>query len=235
MSTLLGRYLNTQEPAEIGDIEQRKGVYVLGRSGTGNSSLLVNMMEHDVKNRHGVFFLDPHGEAIHDFRTRFDVAGRTNDIILLDPAKESDRFSINLLACKDINSDGKRQNTYDRAYTVFRNLWVKDKDFGPWLQASLQHALNTRAGIIFSTSVLVNIKRSGRWYKEDDKNVDDWREFIRIVPSPLLRPIKEYKPRMEWFMPKSKKGIDKWKMENHTLVKFSSNIIRQCERGRLFD
>jgi Helicase HerA, central domain len=143
MSTLLGRYVDTQEPAEIGDIERRRGVYVLGRSGTGKSSLLVKMMEHDVKNGHGVFFLDPHGDANENFRTGCDLAGRTQDIIILDPEKEEYSFAINLLSCKNLHTERDRQDTYDRSYTVFEKLWGREKEFGVWLQSSLQHTLNT--------------------------------------------------------------------------------------------
>lgn len=82
--------------------------------------------------------------------------------------------------------------------------------------------------------LLINIRRSTHWYKEDDKNIDEWREFTRMVPCPGLRPISEYKPRMGWFMPKWEKGRDKWKSENHTLVKFSDDVLKQFKRGTLF-
>jgi hypothetical protein len=81
--------------------------------------------------------------------------------------------------------------------------------------------------------LLINIRRSTQWYKEDDKNIDEWRKFTGMVPCPALRPISEYKPRMGWFTP-TEKGMAKWKFENHTLVKFSENILRQFKSGTLF-
>lgn len=142
MSTVIGRFFDTNEPAVIGDMERRAGVYVLGRSGMGKSSLLVRMMGTDVKSAHSVFFLDPHGDAIEDFKNRCDLAGRIDDIILLDPEREETSFAINLLSCKDVNSSKERQDTYNRAYKVFHDLWQKEKEFGVWLQSSLRHTIN---------------------------------------------------------------------------------------------
>src|SRR5687767_610025 len=42
----IGTDLQTGENVEIGDIERRSGLYILGKSGMGKSTLLVNLM-HD--------------------------------------------------------------------------------------------------------------------------------------------------------------------------------------------
>jgi hypothetical protein len=98
---------------------------------------------------------------------------------------------------------------------------------GDMIADTIQHMKNNK-------ELLVNIRRDARWYREDDKNIDEWREFARVVPCPLLKPIKEYKPRMGWFMPSNQEKLERWKRENHTLVRFSNNIIKQFQRGRLF-
>jgi DNA-binding protein H-NS len=134
----LGTDSQTHETLKIGDIERRSGLYVLGKPGMGKSALLVNMMKADIDNRHGVFFLDPHGEAITDLLERLDTSGLSRTL-LLDPEDEKHSFGINLLSCKNIRSLKERTETYTRAYNVFYKLW--EDQFGPWLQLILQNTL----------------------------------------------------------------------------------------------
>jgi DNA replication protein DnaC len=69
-SVRLGRDSVTEQEVRIGDIERRSGLYVLGKPGMGKSALLVNIMLGDSDNGHGLFFLDPHGDAITDLARR---------------------------------------------------------------------------------------------------------------------------------------------------------------------
>jgi DNA helicase HerA-like ATPase len=92
----IGRDFETNEPVRLGDIERRSGLYILGRSGTGKTSLLVRLIEQDIKNGHGIFFLDPHGHGIEDIKARCDLSGRETDILSFDPQDEKFAFGINL-------------------------------------------------------------------------------------------------------------------------------------------
>ena len=136
---IIGNDLTSNQPVTIGDIERRSGLYVLGISGMGKSTLLVNLMVHDIQNGHGLFFLDPHGDAISDVVDHAFYERIQSEAIVLDPTDEHESFGINLLACKDINSLTQRVNAYTRAKNVFEKIW--EDDFGPWLQLILQNTL----------------------------------------------------------------------------------------------
>src|SRR4051794_23159305 len=77
----LGKAGNTD--VSIGDIERRSGLYMLGKPGMGKSSLLVNLAAQDIKHGHGIFFLDPHGDALLDLLRRGDTDALTQRAILL--------------------------------------------------------------------------------------------------------------------------------------------------------
>jgi hypothetical protein len=94
---------------------------------------------------------------------------------------------------------------------------------------TIQHMENNRELL-----VKFGHRRRMPWYREDDDNVEEWRRVIRVIGGPRLRPIKDYKPQIGWFKPRSESAHEKWKRENHTLVRFAGNIIRQFERGTLF-
>jgi len=136
-SVVLGRD-EGGEIVSLGDIERCSGLYILGKPGMGKSALMVNIMLQDMRARRGMFFLDPHGEAIEDLlrRTPQDNLELT---LLLDPEDETHSFGINLLSCKDLRSLRERTATYTRAYNVFYKLW--EDEFGPWLQLILQNVL----------------------------------------------------------------------------------------------
>jgi hypothetical protein len=120
----------------MGDIERRSGLYILGKPGMGKSALMVNLANNDILSHNGVFFLDPHGDAIDDLLTCQAGVGM---LYLLDPENETTSFGINLLACRNTASLRERTDTYTRAYNVFYKLW--ENQWGPWLQLILQNTL----------------------------------------------------------------------------------------------
>jgi hypothetical protein len=123
----------------LGDIERRSGLYILGKPGMGKSALMVNIMLQDIAHEHGLFFLDPHGEAIDDILRRIPARENFDLTLLFDPEDEKHSFGINLLSCKDITSLKERTDTYTRAYNVFFKLW--EEQWGVWLQLILQNVL----------------------------------------------------------------------------------------------
>jgi hypothetical protein len=121
----------------IGDIEHRSGLYILGKPRMGKSWLLVNMILQDIKHGHGVFFLDPHGDAIDDTVNRSYLA-----CYLLDPESDTHDFAINLLECSDIKDQRPRNDTYNKAKSVFDKLWKNTFEERPWLQLILQNTIH---------------------------------------------------------------------------------------------
>jgi hypothetical protein len=137
-SVRLGRDSETGQEVRIGDIERRSGLYVLGKPGMGKSALMVNMMREDAEHGHGLFFLDPHGDAITDLARRLPEK-RVHGALLFDPSDETHSFGINLLHCANTRSLKEREETYTRAYNVFYKLW--EEQWGVWLQLILQNVL----------------------------------------------------------------------------------------------
>lgn len=118
----IGRGVDTGELLSISDTARRSGLYILGRSGSGKTELLKRMILGDIDHGHGIFFVDPHGDAIDDLITRLP-AQRIKDVISIDPDLESYSFGINLLSCNNIASWSEREATYNRAKAVFDKLW----------------------------------------------------------------------------------------------------------------
>src|SRR5690242_18802245 len=52
----------TLHPVHLTDAERLHHVYLIGKTGTGKSTLLETLMRQDLERGHGFAFLDPHGD-----------------------------------------------------------------------------------------------------------------------------------------------------------------------------
>ena len=71
--------------------------YVIGASGTGKSTLLLNLIKQDIERGEGVGVLDPHGDLI-DRVIEFIPRERFEDVVLFDPADEEYPIGFNILS-----------------------------------------------------------------------------------------------------------------------------------------
>jgi len=74
----------TTLPIYLDHTTRNRHVYLIGKTRTGKTSVMKNMIEQDMRAGHGVCFIDPHGDAAED------LAGvvpddRIDDVIYFDP------------------------------------------------------------------------------------------------------------------------------------------------------
>ena len=64
--------------------DRRHHVYIIGKTGTGKSTLIKNMVIQDLRLGHGVALIDPHGDLVEDI-LNFIPKTRTNKVIYFNP------------------------------------------------------------------------------------------------------------------------------------------------------
>jgi hypothetical protein len=69
-------------------------VYIVGQTGTGKSTLLLNLVVDDILRGHGVTVLDPHGALLNDVLDRIPKE-RAEDVILVDPSQTERYVGLN--------------------------------------------------------------------------------------------------------------------------------------------
>lgn len=94
----LGRinWRGLNRPFGIGPKDRRAHMYVVGKTGTGKSSLLEGMIRQDVLNGNGLAVFDPHGDLAHRINDWIPAA-RKADVIYLDVPNAEQPFGFNPL------------------------------------------------------------------------------------------------------------------------------------------
>jgi type IV secretory pathway TraG/TraD family ATPase VirD4 len=76
--------------------DRMRHAYIIGKTGTGKSELLIEMIKQDIKAGHGVCVIDPHGDLIDD-ALKFIPPSRAEDVIYFDPSDTERPMGLNLL------------------------------------------------------------------------------------------------------------------------------------------
>ena len=79
--------------------DRRHHLYIVGKTGTGKSTLIKNMVIQDMRLGHGVALVDPHGDLVEDL-LNFIPKERTNQVVYFNPADTSYPVAINILEAK---------------------------------------------------------------------------------------------------------------------------------------
>ena len=83
-------------PVALSAEQRSQHCYVIGASGTGKSTLLLNMILQDIERGEGIAVLDPHGDLIDEILGRIPER-RYGDVVLLDPSDEAYPVGFNVL------------------------------------------------------------------------------------------------------------------------------------------
>lgn len=77
-------------------IDRRRHLYVVGKSGTGKSQLLLGLITDDIRDNKGVCVIDPHGDLIHDI-IKYVPKEKINDVIVFNASDLQFPIAFNIL------------------------------------------------------------------------------------------------------------------------------------------
>lgn len=117
--------------------DRLRHMYLIGKSGTGKSTLLETMITQDIANGEGVGVLDPHGETIDKILDRIPD-NRLDDVVLFDPSDTENPVGLNLL-----EYDHPDQKNLMASAIVSAIKQHFDYSWGPRLEYLLNYAVLT--------------------------------------------------------------------------------------------
>jgi hypothetical protein len=115
--------------------ERERHIYIVGKSGSGKSTVLFNLAMHDIMRGEGVAVIDPHGdlaEAVADCIP----ASRTHSVCYLDAADMAHPVGFNPLARI---APERHALAASGIVSAFKHLWADS--WGPRLEHFLFHGL----------------------------------------------------------------------------------------------
>jgi hypothetical protein len=117
--------------------DRLRHMYLIGKTGTGKSTLLETMITQDIKKGHGVGVLDPHGETIDKILERIPDE-RVDDVVVFDPSDTDRPVGLNLLEMQDPS-----QKNLMASALIAAIKQQFDYSWGPRLEYLLNYSLLT--------------------------------------------------------------------------------------------
>jgi hypothetical protein len=168
----LSSYRGLKRQVYIGKEDRMRHVYVIGKTGTGKSELLKDMILQDIREGKGVCFMDPHGDAIEDI-LKLVPPERAEDVIYFNPADVERPIGFNLL-------EAQTEDQKHFAATAVINMMYKLFDpyktgiVGPRFEHAVRNAMLTAMAEPGSTFVeIMRILTDSRFVQELLPKVDD--------------------------------------------------------------
>jgi len=110
-------------------------MYIIGKTGMGKTNLLENLVIQDIKNGHGVAYIDPHGDTAEKLLQAIPPT-RIQDVIYFNPSDQEYPIALNVMEQVDAKH---RHLVASGLIGVFRKLWADS--WGPRLEYILRNAI----------------------------------------------------------------------------------------------
>ncbi|RUM41914.1 MAG: hypothetical protein DSY80_08150, partial [Desulfocapsa sp.] len=118
--------------------DRRRHFYAIGKSGTGKSTLLEQMIRQDLQNGEGVCVVDPHGDLIEAVLP-YVPRERADDVILFDPGDTDRPMGLNML---EAHGDDQKEFMAQEALAIFIKMYGEEI-MGPRLQHYFRNGVLT--------------------------------------------------------------------------------------------
>jgi hypothetical protein len=128
-------YRNDRRVFGIKQADRRSHMYLIGKTGTGKTTLLERMIEQDITSGAGLVLLDPHGDLVERLLLKVPE-NRKDDLIYFNVPD-----TVNLLGFNPLQNiiPAKRPLAASGLLEAFKKIWAES--WGPRLEHILRNAL----------------------------------------------------------------------------------------------
>lgn len=125
----------------IGDDDRRRHMYIIGKTGTGKSEFLKEMILQDIEAGKGVCAIDPHGEFIEDILELMPPE-RADDVIYFNPSDLSRPMGLNMM---EADSEEQRHFVVGSIIGLMYKLYDPHRTgiIGPRFEHAIRNAMLT--------------------------------------------------------------------------------------------
>lgn len=129
------------KPVYVGLDDRRRHMYIIGKTGTGKSEFLKDMILQDIHNGEGVCVIDPHGDLVEGILPRIPP-NRAEDVIIFDPSDTTRPMGLNIM---EANTEEQKHYVVSSIIGLFYKLYDPHHTgiVGPRLEHGIRNAMLT--------------------------------------------------------------------------------------------
>lgn len=169
-------YRGLVKPVYMDLDDRRRHMYIIGKTGTGKSEFLKEMIMQDIRGGMGIAVIDPHGDLIEDILPLVPPQ-RAEDVILFDPSDTKRPMGLNML---DAQTEEQKHYVVTSIIGLMYKLFDPNKTgiIGPRFEHAIRNAMLT---VMYEKgSTFVEVVRA----LTDSKFV---QELLPKVEDPIVR------------------------------------------------
>lgn len=110
--------------------ERETHMYIIGRTGSGKTTMMFSMAKHDIEQGRGMAFLDPHGDAADDLISIIPEK-RLNDLVFINPIDLKYPIGINILeltpGLDEDEAELEKEVVAEGVISLFRKVFSKEE------------------------------------------------------------------------------------------------------------
>jgi hypothetical protein len=139
--TLIGEsdFRGQKKQIYITDEDRHRHVYIVGQTGTGKSTLMLNMIVDDIRKGKGVAIVDPHGEFVEKV-SGLIPENRLDDVIIFDPGDLWKPLGMNMLEY-DFAKPEQKTFIVNELFNIFDKLYDMKTVGGPMFEQYFKNAV----------------------------------------------------------------------------------------------
>ncbi|MFZ2979060.1 MAG: type IV secretion system DNA-binding domain-containing protein, partial [Candidatus Magasanikiibacteriota bacterium] len=99
--------------------DRRRHMYVIGKTGMGKTTMMENMVLHDIYAGHGVGVVDPHGDFAEKI-INYIPSNRINDVVYFNPSDLEYPIGFNIL---EVTSEEQKHLVAAGLMAIFKKIW----------------------------------------------------------------------------------------------------------------
>lgn len=194
--------------------DRMRHVYLVGRTGTGKTTLLQNMLLQDIEAGHGTAVIDPHGDLTDAILERIPPE-RADDVVVFDPADVERPIGLNLLDVEGLIEQNMAVSDFiGLMYSMYdpHRTGIVGPRFEQSVRGAMQTAMLVRGATIIDVLRIIaddkyrkefqqhsqDVVMENYWKKIVDRQSDFHRsevldyitsKFSRFVNDPMVRQI----------------------------------------------
>ncbi len=136
-------YGGERTPVGLTKTQRGQHTYIIGKTGTGKSTIIEGMALQDIQAGKGVCVIDPHGDMIEHL-LRLIPASRQKDVVYLNPADKAFPVGLNILNPRVSFSDQEELHAFiaRQIMGIFMKI-TPEKNWGQRMEHILRNAVLT--------------------------------------------------------------------------------------------